>query len=80
MAQRLAGHALAEIFGSIALAGAVDFFVEPGSQAVEFAIAEIGIQITQVVTGLFHELGREEVAQRVRGEIAEQASAPVDIL
>lgn len=80
MPEGFAGDDFAEFAGAVALTLAVDLRVEPFFEAGEAAEAEVGVEAGEVFAGGGHELGGEEVAERIGRKIAEAAHAPVDVL
>src|SRR5262245_58721811 len=61
---------------------AMNLVRKPVLEAAKLSLTEIRIErlTTQVLAGLFHELGREQIAKGVRGEIAKPPEAPVNVL
>src|SRR5262245_27897756 len=78
--QRLAGDELNQLACTIPLAVAVDVVTQPFTQRLQFAAAA---QVVQIGHGLFRrieELGRVQIAERIRREVPEPPHAPVDVL
>ena len=80
--QRVAGDALTQILRQVTASVRVNVFHEPVFEQREFAAAEGGIEVVaaEVDACPFHELCCEQVAERVRGEVAEAAETPVNVL
>ena len=80
MRERAASDAPDQLGGRVALAVAVDVFAEPLAERLEFTAGEHRVEIAQVFSRLLEILRSVEISERVGGEIADQARAPVDVL
>lgn len=58
----------------------VDMGAEPAEEGGEVALGELGVEGTEIARGSLHELSGVEIAEGVGGEVADESSAPVDIL
>src|SRR5688500_580336 len=73
-------HLLHELPRRVRSPAAVDVRSEPLEQRPELAARELRIDLAEVFADLLEELGGVHVSQRVRREVADRASAPVDVL
>src|SRR5262249_31787328 len=80
VAERSPRDAPAQFGGPVALALPVGRLVKPAPPTPQIPSAELGVEVTQVLPRLLHELSGVQVAQRVRREVADAAEAPVDVL
>ena len=78
--QRLAGDATHELVGRVETPPFVDALVEPGLQRQQVTPGDSVGQVGNVPPGLVEELHRVQVPERIRGEIADGAERPVDVL
>ena len=76
----LAGDAVDEVGSWVAAALAVDFGLEPVTQGLKLAAGEGGFEVAEFLCSLIEELGGEDVAEGIGGEVAEAAEGPVDVL
>ncbi len=79
-AERPAGDRLHKVGGTVALTLGVDVCLEPLLERNKLSSRELPRQVAQVFPGLLEELGRIQVPERIGGEIADPATAPVDVL
>ena len=80
MVGRRPRHDFDELGRRVPRALAVDPLPEPAHQESAVAASELLVDVAQLELGLREELGREDVTQRVRGEVAEQPVGPVTVL
>src|SRR5579883_882938 len=80
MGQRCAGRLLDQSGGGVALAVAIHSFLEPSEQSIEPAPGKIIVETSQIDGCAVKKLSREQVAQSVRREVADQTSSPVAVL
>src|SRR5688572_3384988 len=78
--QRLARHPLAELARLVPAPVRVQVGVEPFLQRAELAASELLVEITDLFADRLEQLRRVQVAQRVRREVTERRTGPVDVL
>src|SRR5262245_45889301 len=78
--ERAAGDSLAELVGAVAATVLVDVLVEPLPELDELALADLLVEVRDLLVDGFPELGGVEVPKRVCWEIANEADGPVNVL
>src|SRR5438093_542258 len=77
---RVAGRALEQLVGGELAAVAVDVLAEPVQEIRELTPLDLGVEVGDVEADLLHQLGADQVPDRVAGEDAEAHEGPVDVL
>src|SRR5215211_1822866 len=75
-----ARHHLNQLLGLVFLSMLMDLFSQPGKQLAEITLADLIIKIANLFVDLLPQLRRDEIAQRVGGEVSDRAARPVNIL
>ena len=72
--------ALDEILRIILMAMTVDIGTQPGKQLTEITLADLVIEIPNILVDLLPQLRGDQISQGVGGEIPDRAAGPMDIL